>query len=95
MVKKLENSWSVYILICDDQTLYTGITNDLKKRLNVHKIGKGARYTKAHGANEIVFSQKHTDRSEATKHEMRIKSLTKQKKLELINEFRNTLSKSH
>ena len=95
MLKKLNNSWFVYILACDDKTLYTGITNNLRKRLEIHQSGKGAKYTKTHGAKEIVYSHQHSNRSEATKHELRIKNLTKQKKLELINEFRNTLSKSH
>ena len=76
----------VYILRCGDGSLYTGITTDLEKRLNMHKgeIPGGAKYTRSKGvlSIEAVFEAK--DRSDASKLEYRIKHMTKQQKEELI-----------
>jgi putative endonuclease len=59
----------VYILKCADKTLYTGITNDLKRRLKQHKEGKGGSYTRSHGALKIVYKEKHPDKSSALRRE--------------------------
>jgi putative endonuclease len=77
----------VYLLECADQSIYTGITTDLKRRLKEHKeskLGKGANYTAAKGAVKIVYSEEHPDRSTASKREAEIKKMTRQEKLELI-----------
>lgn len=74
----------VYILLCSDKTLYTGVTTDLKRRLTEHKKGEGGSYTRAHGAKRILHSEKARDRSKAQKREAEIKSLPRSKKLELI-----------
>ncbi|MEK7601597.1 MAG: GIY-YIG nuclease family protein [Patescibacteria group bacterium] len=74
----------VYILKCADGTLYTGVTTDLKRRLMEHKKGEGGSYTRAHGANRMVYSEKARDRSKAQKREAEIKSLTRAEKLALI-----------
>jgi len=74
----------IYLLQCLDGTLYTGITTDLKRRLAEHKRGTGGNYTRAHGAREIVYSEKARNRSEAQKREAEIKSLTRREKLKLI-----------
>ncbi len=76
--------WIVYILRCADDTLYTGITNDLNARLLKHERGKGAKYTKGRGPFEVLFKEIYTDRSGALKKELHIKSLDKSKKLQLI-----------
>ncbi len=75
--------WFVYILQCADGTLYTGITNDLDKRIKTHNKGKGAKYTKTRLPVSLfkVFEAK--DRSEASKEEYRIKQLTREQKLKL------------
>ncbi len=73
----------VYLLLCTDGTLYTGITTDLERRFAEHKAGTGARYTKAHGAKKILYSEAHPDRSAASKREAEIKKLTRTKKLAL------------
>ena len=75
----------VYILECKDKTLYTGLTTDVKRRFNEHKKGKGAHYTKVHGAKRMVYTEIHPDRSSATKREAEIKKLSRQKKIELID----------
>ena len=52
----MENeNWYVYILLCRDGTLYTGITNDIKKRMLAHEKGKGAKYTKGRGPFKLVY----------------------------------------
>lgn len=77
--------WQVYILRCADNTLYTGITNDLDRRINEHNQSKlGAKYTRGRGPVQLVYQCKMKDRSAASKEEARIKKLSRQEKLELI-----------
>jgi putative endonuclease len=73
----------VYILQCRDKTLYTGITTDLVRRLKEHKEGAGGHYTRARGAVRMVYSEKHPDRSAASKREAQVKRLTRAQKLAL------------
>jgi putative endonuclease len=77
--------WYVYILECSDGTLYTGITTDLDKRFKTHNNGKGAKYTKARLPVVLKASFESEDRSSASKEEYRIKQLTREEKLKLIN----------
>lgn len=74
-----------YIVRCEDGSLYTGWTNNLQKRFQKHKEGKGAKYTKAKGAAELVYYQAFATKEEAMKREYRIKQLTRQQKLMLID----------
>ncbi len=74
----------VYILECKDGSLYTGITTDLERRLAEHKSGKGAKYTRARKAGEIVYSERKRNRSTASRREAEIKGWTRSKKLEFI-----------
>ena len=75
----------LYILKCADNTLYTGITTDLKRRVLEHNSSKlGARYTSSRRPVKIVYNKKYRDRSSASKAEAIIKKLTRPKKLELI-----------
>jgi putative endonuclease len=76
--------WFLYILKCKNNTLYTGITNNLKKRFKAHSEGKGARYTRIFGVLKIVYTEKLRTRSRALKRECQIKSMTKKQKLALI-----------
>lgn len=76
--------WFVYILKCKDNTLYTGITNDLKRRVKEHNTSNlGAKYTKARRPVKLVFSKKFKDKSIALKEEYRIKNLTRFEKINL------------
>ena len=77
-------SWFVYILKCRDNTLYTGITNNVEKRLLAHQEGRGAKYTKGRGPFKIVYKKKFKTRSEATIKELEIKKLNSKEKRELI-----------
>ena len=74
----------VYILECKDKSLYTGITTELARRFAEHKTGEGGHYTRAHGAVKILYSEKHKNRSRASKREAEIKSWPRAQKIELI-----------
>lgn len=76
--------WVVYILKCADGTYYTGITNDLPRRLAQHNAGKGAKYTRTRTPVQPVYSETHPDRSTASKREMEIKALSRKQKQALI-----------
>jgi putative endonuclease len=73
----------VYILRCRDGTLYTGITTDVARRLAEHKSGKGSHYTRARKGDTIVYVETKRNRSFALKREAEIKSLSREKKLNL------------
>lgn len=73
-----------YILKCKDDSLYTGWTNDLKKRITSHNAGKGAKYTKARRPVELVYYEEFQRREEAMKREYAIKQLSRKEKEALI-----------
>jgi predicted GIY-YIG superfamily endonuclease len=79
-------SWFVYILRCGDGSLYTGITDDVEKRLAAHRAGKGAKYTRGRGPLEPVYVEEQPDKSAALRREISIKKLPRQKKLALCAE---------
>lgn len=81
--------WYVYILLCEDGTLYTGISNNLEKRFTEHENGKGGRYTSSHKVIKIVYQEELSTHSEALKRESEIKSLSRQKKIELCKQGNN------
>ena len=80
----MDKSWKLYILRCGDGTLYTGITTDLARRLEAHRQGKGAKYTRGREPLELVYSEVCGDHSAALKRECEIKALTRAEKLRLI-----------
>ena len=77
-------NWYVYILRCKDDTLYCGITPDMKRRLAQHRSGKGAKYTRGRGPLELVYCEALPSHSDALKQEIAIKRLTRAQKLDLI-----------
>jgi putative endonuclease len=77
-------AWHVYIIECDDGSLYTGITTDLTKRLAAHNAGRGAKYTKSRRPVQLRYSEAAQDRSHASQREYAIKSLSKSAKAKLI-----------
>ena len=81
--------WIVYILKCADGTLYTGITNDLGRRMSEHETGQGAKYTKGRGPFELVYNETCHGRGKASKRESEIKSLDREQKLKLVSENRS------
>lgn len=76
--------WVVYILQCADDTLYTGITNNLDQRIAAHHEGKGAKYTRGRAPFEILYTEKAKSRSEATLRERAIKKLDRVQKFKLL-----------
>ncbi|MDH5231576.1 MAG: GIY-YIG nuclease family protein [Gammaproteobacteria bacterium] len=81
------SAWFVYILLCADDSLYTGITRDLEGRLEQHNYDDklGAKYTRGRRPVSLVYQEELPSRSAAAKREYAIKRLSKQNKLALIN----------
>lgn len=77
-------TWIVYILECSDRSLYTGITNDLKRRVNEHGMGTGATYTKTRRPLRLRYTEDHPTKGAALTREAAIKSLPRSEKLALI-----------
>ncbi|MGL4254539.1 MAG: GIY-YIG nuclease family protein [Fusobacteriaceae bacterium] len=90
----MEKKWYVYILRCENSSLYTGISTDVERRFEQHRSGKGAKYTKVNKPILIEAIFEKENRSEATKEEIRIKALSKsQKELLCKNSFNDILKK--
>jgi len=77
----------VYMILCGDNTLYTGWTNNLAKRFKDHSLGKGAKYTRGRGPLSLVYYEEFDSKEEAMKREYEIKQLTKVQKEELVQDF--------
>lgn len=83
--------YSVYILKCSDDSLYTGCTNNLEKRLNEHNFGKaGAKYTRARRPVELVYHRNFRTLKAGRRKEAEIKQLTRAEKLQLIRSSERT-----
>jgi len=76
-------AWYVYMLRCGDDTLYTGITDDVQRRLAAHRSGKGAKYTRGRSPLTLVYTEEVPDKSAALKRELAIKKLARTEKLKL------------
>jgi len=76
--------WLVYLLRCSDGSLYTGITNDLPKRLKAHAAGKASRYTRSRLPVTLVYSEPHRSKSAALRREAAIKKLSRPQKDRLV-----------
>lgn len=71
------------MLRCGDGSLYTGITTNVEARLEVHRSGKGAKYTRGRGPLEVVYTEECASKSDALKREFQIKALPREEKLKL------------
>lgn len=81
----MKSSWYTYMVCCADNTLYTGITTDLKRRVGEHNSGdKGARYTRGRRPVELVYSESFPDRASAAGREAAIKRMRAGEKRALI-----------
>ena len=76
--------YTLYILKCSDNSLYTGITNDLKNRLEAHRSGNGSKYVRARLPFDVVYTEELENRSEASKREYEIKSWSREEKIEKL-----------
>ena len=79
----MEKTWKLYILRCGDGSLYTGISTDVERRLEEHRSGKGAKYTRGRGPLELAYVEECTDKSAALRRELEIKALPREEKLKL------------
>jgi putative endonuclease len=82
----------VYVLLCEDGTFYTGYTKDIKSRLEQHKKGIGAKYTRSHKTSKLVYLEQFISRAEAMRREQEIKTYSKARKEELIKGPKSKLS---
>ncbi|PLS03459.1 GIY-YIG nuclease family protein [Neobacillus cucumis] len=78
------NTHYFYVLTCNDGSLYGGYTKDLKRRIEQHNEGKGAKYTRGRGPVELTFYQAYASKGEALRAEYRFKQLPRKKKLEYL-----------
>ena len=78
-------NWYLYIIECSDESLYTGITKDLERRVSEHNAKNGAKYVKGKLPVKLVYSELYNSHEEALKREIEIKRLNRTKKLELIS----------
>ena len=76
--------WYLYILKCGDGSLYTGITTDVDKRLEAHRSGRGAKYTRGRAPLEVIYRECCGTHSDALKREMEVKRLSREEKQTLI-----------
>lgn len=80
----MEKQWVLYILECRDGTFYTGITDQLEKRLKAHNTGKGAKYTRGRGPVILRYREPCADHSAALRREIEVKRLSRKQKMELL-----------
>jgi putative endonuclease len=87
MTPPISKPWYVYIILCNDNTYYTGITTDIPRRIKEHNSGKkGAKYTRARRPVKLAYSEPHPSRSTACKREHAIKKFSLMAKHQLIAE---------
>lgn len=80
----MEKLWYLYIVECRDGTLYTGITDNIPRRMEEHNAGKGAKYTRGRGPVRLRYQEECGSHSEALKREYAVKQLDRQEKMKLI-----------
>lgn len=83
----MDKKWKLYILMCRDGTYYTGITDDLDRRLKAHNSGKGAKYTRGRGPVRLVYLEFCDSHSAALKREIEVKKLDREQKKKLISTY--------
>jgi putative endonuclease len=89
--EKAEMNWQAYIVLCSDNTFYTGITTDFQRRFSQHASGRGAKYFRSRQPVKVVYLESGHTRSTAGKREVEIKKLTRIDKRILISSERNEM----
>jgi len=84
--KKKASAWVLYVLKCRDNTLYTGITSDISRRINQHNNGTASRYTRSRLPVKLIFSEPCRNRSQALKKEYAMKQLSRKEKNAYISD---------
>ncbi len=81
----MASTWFLYVLECSDESLYTGITTDVERRVEEHNSSpKGAKYTRTRRPVRLVYVKEYPNRSEATKEERAFKQLRREEKLSRV-----------
>ena len=83
-------NWHVYMILCSDDTLYTGITTDIERRMQQHASGRGAKYFRGRQPKELVYLESGHDRSAASKRELLIKAMKRADKYLLVGSTTNS-----
>ncbi|GMQ89321.1 MAG: GIY-YIG nuclease family protein [Gammaproteobacteria bacterium] len=86
------NSWQVYMILCSDNSLYTGISNDVERRIEQHASQRGAKYFRGRQPEHLVYLESGHDRSSASQREAAIKKLQRTDKEHLIQSEHNEIS---
>lgn len=81
--ESMDKQWVLYILECKDGSLYTGITDDLPRRLKAHSSGRGAKYTRGRGPLVLRYTERCENHSAALRREVQVKRLSREEKLGL------------
>ena len=79
--------WYLYVVLCSDSSLYTGITTSIQRRLHEHNTGRGAKYTRGRGPVVLVHVRQYKNRSEASTAEAKFKKFRRKKKIQIIQNF--------
>jgi len=82
--KSLTEKWFLYILRCQDNSFYTGVTKDLERRFKMHESGKASRYTRSRRPVEMIYQEAVGTRAEALVRECAVKALTRKQKQKLV-----------
>lgn len=77
--------WYVYLILCEDKSLYCGSTDDVEARFNAHKSGKGAKYTRSHKPVRIIYKEEFATKSESLKREAEIKKWSRAEKIKNLS----------
>ena len=82
-------AYYVYVVLCEDDSLYTGYTKNVELRMRLHMKGKGAKYTKSHKPKKLIYIERVDSILNAMKRERQIKKLNHSQKLKLINSVKS------
>ncbi|MCK5015091.1 MAG: GIY-YIG nuclease family protein [Candidatus Omnitrophica bacterium] len=91
--KRLDQPWFLYILHCQNDTFYTGVTKDLKRRLKMHNDGKASRYTRARRPVKLIYHEDCASHAQALVRECKVKALSRKEKEQLVLNGRRSLKK--
>ena len=83
----MEQKWYVYILRCVDDTLYTGITNNIDRRLKAHNAGTASKYTRSRRPVTMIYQEEAEKKGDALRRELAIKTMTRSQKQSLIEQL--------
>ena len=86
-------NWNIYIILCSDDSLYTGITTDIERRLRQHGTGRGAKYFRGRRPERLLYLESGHSRSSAGKREVEIKGMKRTEKCLLISSDRNEIKR--